>query len=113
LHHILQNSSVGAEVNHAELPLSPLFSEYLARQPHRLDLALGGGEDYELLCSVPADRVSEALALAKRLDVALTPIGTVLPADAGLRLCDVDGTLRPLRVRGYDHFCPSQREHVA
>jgi hypothetical protein len=53
---------------------------------------------------VPAARVDEALAVGARLGVALTPLGTVLPAEAGLQLRDADGGLRPLRVRGYDHF---------
>ena len=112
LHHILRGSGVGAEVNRTELPLSPLFSAHLARAPHRFDLALGGGEDYELLCSVPADRVSEAVALASRLDVALTPIGTILPVAAGTWLREAAGTRRPLNVKGYDHFGPA-RECVA
>jgi thiamine-monophosphate kinase len=108
LEHILQGSGVGAEVCSAQLPLSPLFREHLARQPQRLDLALGGGEDYELLCTVPAARVAEALAVGARLGVPLTPLGTVLPVGDGLQLRDGAGRLRPLRVRGYDHFCRSQ-----
>jgi thiamine-monophosphate kinase len=112
LEHILQGSGVGAEVHGAALPLSPAFRTHLAIQPRRLELALGGGEDYELLCSVPAVRVAEALALGERLGVPLTPIGTVLPAAAGLRLRDPDGALRPLRVKGYDHFCRSAEKET-
>ena len=110
LEHILQGSGVGAELCSAELPLSAAFREHLARQPQRLDLALGGGEDYELLCTVPAARVHEALAVGARLGVPLTPLGTVLPAEAGLQLRGGDGALRPLRVRGYDHFGRSEGE---
>lgn len=108
LQHILESSGVSAEVNRADLPLSSAFREHLDREPYRFDLALGGGEDYELLCSVPASRVNEALAAASRLGVPLTPIGTLLPGAAGLLLRDPDGSERPLRVRGYDHFCPVQ-----
>lgn len=104
LEHILQGSGAGAELLSAALPLSPVFRAHLARQPQRLELALGGGEDYELLCTVPAARVCEALAVGERLGVPLTALGTVLPAEAGLQLRDAAGGLRPLRVRGYDHF---------
>jgi thiamine-monophosphate kinase len=104
LQHILQASGVGAELGSAALPLSPAFREVLARQPQRLALALGGGEDYELLCTVPAARVAEAVALGEELGVPLTPLGTVLAPDAGLQLRAADGTVQPLRARGYDHF---------
>jgi len=110
LEHILQASGVGAEVQAGALPLSPAFREQLARQPELLDLALGGGEDYELLCTVAPGRVAEALALAGRVEVPLTEVGMVTKADAGLALRTANGDIRPLRVRGYDHFCRSAGE---
>lgn len=105
LEHILQASGAGAEILGTALPLSPRFRDKLERQPELLDLALGGGEDYELLCTVPAARVDEALAAARRAGVALTVIGAVLERSAGLRLRAATGEVRPLRVKGYDHFC--------
>lgn len=113
LEHILQASGVGAEVIGAALPLSPAFREHLAFQPELLDLALSGGEDYELLCTVPAARVPEALALAVRVGVALTVVGTVTGHGSGLTLCNGAGEVRPLRVRGYDHFCRSEGGETA
>jgi thiamine-monophosphate kinase len=107
LEHILQASGVGAEVRSAALPLSPAFRAQLQGQPELLELALGGGEDYELLCTVPAARVGEALALGSRVGVPLTVIGVVLERRAGLCLRNGEGQVRPLRVRGYDHFCRS------
>jgi thiamine-monophosphate kinase len=105
LEHILQASGVGAEICSADLPLSPSFRACLEWQPEILDLALGGGEDYELLCTVPAARVTEALATGARVGVPLTVIGTVLERSAGLQLRAANGGVRPLRVKGYDHFC--------
>lgn len=105
LEHILHASGAGAELQGPALPLSAAFREHLGREPGLFDLALGGGEDYELLCTVPAAQVDAALAAAARTGVPLTAIGTVTAAAAGLRLRGADGALRPLRVRGYDHFC--------
>jgi thiamine-monophosphate kinase len=107
LDHILQASGVGAEVRAAALPLSPDFRAQLALDPGLISLALGGGEDYELLFTVSAGRVAEALALGVRLGVPLVPVGTVAPSGSGLLLREDDGQVRPLRVRGYDHFCRS------
>ena len=63
--------------------------------------ALNGGEDYELLCTVPAERVGEALALGVRLGVALTKVGTVTDRGAGLQLRSGNGEVRPLRVSAW------------
>lgn len=105
LEHILQASGAGADIRAAALPLSPAFRARLERAPEFFELALGGGEDYELLCTVPPARVAEALALGAQTGVPLTVVGMVTESAAGLQLCDAAGGRRPLRVRGYDHFC--------
>lgn len=105
LEHILQASGGGAEILDAALPLSPAFRCRLEQRPELFDLVLGGGEDYELLCTVPVARVDEALSAGARTGVPLTRIGTVMERSAGFRLRDAAGAVRPLRVRGYDHFC--------
>ncbi len=104
LGHILEASGVGAEVQSAALPLSPEFRSHLAPRPELLDLALAGGEDYELLCTVPTERVAAAQAVATRVGVPLAVIGVVTGSAAGLRLRAGNGEVRPLRRRGYEHF---------
>jgi thiamine-monophosphate kinase len=104
LGHILAASGVGGEVRAAALPLSPAFRAHLERHPDLIDLALAGGEDYELLCTVPPERLAAALAAGDRAGVPLTVVGTLTEPAAGLQLRTDDGRLRPLRVRGYDHF---------
>jgi thiamine-monophosphate kinase len=110
LEHILQASGAGAELSSLALPLSADFRTHLERQPALLDLALGGGEDYELLCTVPPQRVAEALALAAGVGVPLTVIGAVTEQSRGLCLRSGSSDVRPLRVSGYDHFCRSAEE---
>jgi thiamine-monophosphate kinase len=110
LEHILQASGTGAELSSLALPLSADFRAHLERQPALLDLALGGGEDYELLCTVPPQRVAEALALAAGVGVPLTVIGAVTEQSRGLCLRSGSSDVRPLRVSGYDHFCRSAEE---
>lgn len=104
LAHILAASAAGAEIRGAALPLSPAFRAHLEQRPALIDLALAGGEDYELLCTVPPERLAEALAAGVRVGVPLTVVGTVTEPATGLQLRADDGSLRPLRVRGYDHF---------
>jgi thiamine-monophosphate kinase len=104
LGHILEASGVGAEVDAAALPLSPAFRTHLARRPALFDLALAGGEDYELLCTVPPEQLAAALAIGTGTGVPLTVVGKVTDSAAGLQLRSDGGMLRPLRIRGYEHF---------
>jgi len=104
LGHILEASGVGAEVQSAALPLSPAFRAHLAQRPELFDLALAGGEDYELICTVPVERVAAAQAIAARVGVPLTVIGAITFSEPGLQLRVGNGAVRPLRRSGYEHF---------
>ena len=73
LGHILERSRVGAEIDAAIVPVS---AEYRAVMGDDLSLALGGGEDYELLFCLRPGR-SEA-ELARRLGVPVRRIGTIV-----------------------------------
>lgn len=104
LGHILTASGVGAEIEAAALPLSAPFCRALAAQPALLDLALAGGEDYELLFTVPPEREAELSGLSQSAGVPVTRIGGITSAEEGLTVLGPDGrALRPRRA-GYDHF---------
>jgi thiamine monophosphate kinase len=70
--------------------------------------ALGGGEDYELLATLPSDAaVREAgSGLRERFGVSLSDIGVIIEVDSGggLVAVDEDGTESPLAIEGWDHF---------
>jgi thiamine-monophosphate kinase len=63
-----------------------------------LDFALAGGDDYELLFTIPRAQV----AALSRLDVKCTAIGEIT-RDPGVT-CHVGGKPFEARRRGYDHF---------
>jgi thiamine-monophosphate kinase len=107
LGHILQQSGVGARLELASLPLSPAYRQAMAGHEAPLLPALTGGEDYELLFTVPPDRLHELTELAGRLGVACTVMG-VITATPGLSLITPDGSDYRLPTAGYDHF-PSPR----
>lgn len=102
LGHILEASAVGARLEQALLPLSPVFRQALSEDSALFELALCGGEDYELLFTVPADK--EHLLSALVADVPVTRIGTVTEPEKGLLLIDAAGKVRPARAKGYNHF---------
>jgi thiamine-monophosphate kinase len=72
LGHILERSRVGAEIDIAAIPLSPAYRMIIGNSP---ELALSGGDDYELLFCTRAG-LSEA-HLSKRLRVQVRRIGRI------------------------------------
>lgn len=66
-----------------------------------LRLALHGGEDYQLLFTVPPAQMSKIPRQLRR--VPLNRIGEVR-SSRGLLLIDKSGKQRPLEPAGYDHF---------
>jgi thiamine-monophosphate kinase len=104
LGHILESSQVGATIEATALPLSETFRRALAQEPALFDLALSGGEDYELLFTVPPEREADLAALAKSAEVPVTRLGKITSAAGGLIVLDRDGCPIPPRKTGYDHF---------
>jgi thiamine-monophosphate kinase len=104
LGHILDASQVGAVIEAAALPLSEPFRRALAQEPALLDLALAGGEDYELLFTVQPEREAGLAEFAGSVGVPVTRLGKVTAPQEGLIVIDRDG--RPIEPRktGYDHF---------
>jgi len=94
LGHICKESRVGAIIDSA---LLPLFDSA------RMDQALNGGEDYELLFTVPAEKASQIKELRVLFpNLTITKIG-VITSDLTKWLIAQNGQT-PLESRGYDHF---------
>lgn len=104
LGHILEASGVGAEVEEETLPLSPALARALATDPSLLELALGGGEDYELLFTVPAGREEALAAAAAAATTPVSRVGRIVAPEQGLTLRDRLGRQQPLGQRGFNHF---------
>jgi thiamine-monophosphate kinase len=96
LAHICEESGVGAEIDAGGIPSARVGQP---PRPVDLDLALHGGEDYELLFAVSARaRVPRMLA-----GVALTEIGR-MTSGRKIILRRTDGKNEPLKPRGWEHF---------
>lgn len=103
LGHITQTSGVGARVAAAAVPLSPAAERALKADGSRLQTILTGGDDYELLFTVPAAREGDIAALADSLDVGLHRIGHIVEG-AGITVLDSRGKTVPVRDSGWQHF---------
>src|SRR3954454_22335358 len=93
-------SGVSAMVNAATIPFSMLIDQYYGV----LELAVSGGDDYEILCTIPDNRF-EAFAQAARLvGVPVTSIGTVTSGPCVPKFIDGQGAEMALSRRSYSHF---------
>ena len=99
LGHVLAASGVGASIDTACLPLSAELLAAYGRE-RATELALAGGDDYELAFTVPPER--ERLLADATLAVPISRVG-VVERRPGLRCLDPDGILRPVPA-GYEHF---------
>ncbi len=97
LGHLCDASHVGAEVELAHLPLSPAVRRELGPEA-----ALAGGEDYELLLAVPAERARAFERACSRASERVTRIGH-LTRQRRRVLRASDGRLIP-PPPGFDHF---------
>ena len=105
LSHICEQSRVGVVIDEARIPLSPALKALSGRLLQRpLDYALSGGEDYELLFTVPPRKLRKLRAM----NLPAVAIG-VITAGKGVLLADAAGRTRPLRPTGYDHFPKPKR----
>jgi len=93
-------SRVGARIEVAQIP-SPHLRQTGSRRFDALGLALNGGDDYELLFTVSANKASRIPRSFQ--GIALTEIGEVTRARRVV-MVQQDGTTKPLLPRGWDPF---------
>lgn len=100
--HLCRQSNVGAVVRADALPVANLQGVEMDRTP--LDLALHGGEDYELIFTIPANRVDEAIKVVnEETGTKISVVGEIVAADRGVVLVE-DGEESKLEARGWDHL---------
>jgi thiamine-monophosphate kinase len=107
LHRICEASHVGCRIEERTIPLSAAAAQ-IARVTGRREtqLALGGGEDFELLFTMRPEDVEILLADARTAGLRVTPIGEITPFKSGCTLVahDPGRTVEPLPRLGFDHF---------
>ena len=105
LHHICEESSLSAEIDADVIPIHPMaqLAQAAGWVPSALDLALHGGEDYELLfTAAPETKIPKQVA-----GVAIHAIGKMKPKyarDANLALVDANRSTSELKPGGWQHF---------
>ena len=103
LGHICEASKVQGKVWLNRIPLSSSYIKAAKDYNFGINPALAGGEDYELLFTIPMERVEELDKLEKNFDCTLTHIGEICLGD-GVLLYDHENNIVDPEMTGYDHF---------
>ncbi len=102
INHLCAESGVGALIESSLLPIDAHVAELCGRRAlDPLQLALHGGEDFELLFTVKA---ADAQRLPRRVDgIGITRIGEIRIASEGIRISE-GSRVWELTPGGWEHF---------
>jgi thiamine-monophosphate kinase len=105
LGHILKASQVGAVLTTDWVQDSAAISAAMQSLPfaRRLDMALAGGDDYELLFTAAPEQSDAVQHAANEASVSVTCIGRITTG-SGLQVLDLQGVPMSRRFASYDHF---------
>jgi thiamine-monophosphate kinase len=96
-------SQVAAVIDTARVPLSEAAKTAVAADPAMLETALTGGDDFEIICTVPAAKAEAFRAAAKAAEVAVSEIGEI-KAGEGVRFVDSHGQALAFKRASFSHF---------
>lgn len=103
LGHICRASGVAAAVEAERVPLSEPARAAVAADHRLLATVLTGGDDYELLFTVPPGQGSALGEISTDVGIPLVRIGT-LEAGEGVAVTDGSGRPLPIERGGWTHF---------
>ena len=104
LEKLCKASNVGAETYLPKIPMSAPVSKIVQIIPDHIQTALTGGDDYELLFTVPQNLVTEFRAATYLLPISISKIGIVKEAKDGVVLLNDDGSQLSFENTSYKHF---------
>ena len=97
-------SEVSAAIDAQSIPLSGPARELLTSSAVGIEAILSGGDDYEILCTIPENRFEAFAQAATLAGVPVTSIGTIIAGIAVPRFIDRQGSEIALPHLSYSHF---------
>lgn len=96
-------SKVGAHIEVARVPLSRAARAVLASDARLIAPMLSGGDDYEVLCTVPQRKLEAFQAAARKAKVPVTTIGRIVKGK-GAHFLRADGKPLIFKRASFSHF---------
>lgn len=100
---MMKAGGTSAVVEAGQVPLSAAAAKAIQASPELLDLALTGGDDYEILCTVAEKHLDRFRQEADSIGIPLSVIGRVVPG-SDRPLFRMNGLERRYDVGSYQHF---------
>jgi thiamine-monophosphate kinase len=97
-------SGLAAEIDVERIPLSSAARSALRSDPALIEPILTGGDDYEILCTVPPVAFAAFQDAAKARNVAVTAIGRIVAGPDAPRFRNQDGLALTFRRPSFSHF---------
>ncbi|WP_026304092.1 thiamine-phosphate kinase [Kaistia granuli] len=104
LGHVTRTSGFSAVVDAARIPLSEAARALMAVDPTVLTTILTGGDDYEILTTMPEARFAAYQAAAARAGIPVTAIGRIVEGQGAPVVLDRKGDPISLARASHDHF---------
>jgi thiamine-monophosphate kinase len=101
---LCRTSGVSARVDIERVPLSSAAAAALSADPALLATILTGGDDYEIVFTVPAQSVATVCTLAEEAEVAVRQIGRVVAGNDAPRFLDSRGQPVTFGHASFSHF---------
>ncbi|CCD99794.1 thiamine-phosphate kinase [Bradyrhizobium sp. STM 3809] len=97
-------SNVTADIQLSHVPISSAAAKLLAAGAAQLETLISGGDDYEILCTVPAAQCDAFRAAAGAAGVAVADLGAIVDGTHAPRFLDEQGRQVSLQRLSYSHF---------
>jgi thiamine-monophosphate kinase len=97
-------SGVSAEIKLEQVPISVGARVALDIKAATLEALVSGGDDYEILCTVPANRLAALQAAARAAGIEATAIGAIREGGDPPRFISAGGRVITLKRGSYSHF---------
>jgi thiamine-monophosphate kinase len=105
LGHVCKMSKVGAKIYWNDIPLHKDFKREVSRRGlNAHELALAGGEDYQLLFTSPVNKETRLKKIAFRNRFKIKKIGVVVPQKKGIKVYGQNGYILKIKKMGYEHL---------
>lgn len=97
-------SAVSAEIELERVPLSAGAKAALGTNATTIEALISGGDDYEILCTVPQSRLGAFTAAARAAGVVASAIGVIRAGSEPPRFVAAGGRTVTLKRSSYSHF---------
>jgi thiamine-monophosphate kinase len=102
--HLARASRIGLQLDVQKVPVSPALGKIRQVDPKAFAKLINGGDDYELLACVPANKATAFEAAARSRDCGVTRIGTAVEGEGAVVARNESGDPVPVSIDGFRHF---------